>query len=94
MRNTVTSCCMLSILLLQGSTSILFNTFFVAKNHKILLLYIMYFALLSYCHYVCIYISNDAQDVVNNLRNTAYWIVIYKSINETAKHKFKDTLIQ
>ena len=31
------------------------------------------------------YVHNDMQNVLNDLRNTAHWIVINKSLNETAK---------
>ena len=41
-----------------------------------------------------IYIYNDMQNVIRDLRNTAYWIVINKSINETAKRMFKDNPIE
>ena len=31
------------------------------------------------------YIYNDTSNVLNHLQNTAYWIVINKTLNETAK---------
>ena len=45
-------------------------------------------------HYIYMYIHSDTQDVLSDLRNTAYWIAINKSLNETAKSNFKNTLIQ
>ena len=46
--------------------------------------------------FMCIYIymHNDTQNVHIDLRNTAYWTVINKSQNETAKSNLKNTLIQ
>ena len=48
--------------------------------------------------YLCIckymYVHNDTINVLSDLRNTAYWIVINKSLSETAKSNFEDTLIQ
>ena len=39
------------------------------------------------------YIYNDTYDVLNDSRNTAYWIVINKILNETAKGNFKNTFV-
>ena len=44
--------------------------------------------------YIYIYRERDTQDVINDRRNTAYWIVINKTLNETVKGNIKDTLIQ
>ena len=40
-----------------------------------------------------IYIYNDRQNVLNDLRNTAYWIVKNKTLNETAKGNFKNDVV-
>ena len=46
--------------------------------------------------YICIYIHiySDKYDVQSDLRNTAYWFAINKTLRETAKGNFKNTLIQ
>ena len=47
--------------------------------------------------YVYIYRSEnhcDTLNVLSDLRNIAYWTVINKTLNETAKGNFKNTLIQ
>ena len=41
-----------------------------------------------------IYIYNDTYYVQNDVQNAAYWIVINKSLNETANGNFKNILIQ
>ena len=41
-----------------------------------------------------IYMHCDTQNVLSDIRNTAYWIVINKSLNETTKSNLKNTLIQ
>ena len=41
-----------------------------------------------------IYIYNDTYYVQNDVQNATYWIVINKSLNETANGNFKNTLIQ
>ena len=38
-----------------------------------------------------IYIYNDTYNVLIGLRNTAYWIVVNKTLNETAKGNVKNT---
>ena len=53
----------------------------------------MYMYICTYVHiYICTY--NDTQNVLNDLRNSAYWIVLNKTLSETAKGNFKNTLIQ
>ena len=39
------------------------------------------------------YIYSDTEDALSDLRNTAYWILINKSLNETAKGNFKKTVL-
>ena len=44
-------------------------------------------AIISYMH-------SDTQNVINGLQNTAYWIVIKKTLNEAAKGNLKNSSIQ
>ena len=43
-------------------------------------------------HYVYIYIYSDTYDVLIDIRNTTYWIVINETLNETIVCQFEEGL--
>ena len=76
-----------------------FNFVFCIQNiqyaENIIRYVIMYYDIYVYiCIYIYVYIYNDMYNVLYDLRNTAYWIVINKSLSEATRSNFRNTLIQ